>query len=233
MQRHVAGAILVLAALFGAAASSVADRFAATPCPPQLAGGDTGSDAPALPCCGGCPLTGVFQGYHDDYDPSIPEPGCVDEAAVGPDLVFRIDLEIGDTFSASLLAPGLDAVLYLVRDCTNVSRTCVAGVDEAGPGGLEHLFVGPILDPGTYYLIIDAHEPDASGAWTLLWHHDCRTQAEGACCFGSHCEILEAAACHAQGAEWLGPGVPCEPNPCEPLPLEPSGWGKIKPTYRR
>lgn len=234
---HVVRSWIGPAALLAAAVSpprlAVAAPDPLAPCPQDLPGGDRGTDAPGLPCCLGCPLSGTYVGYRDDYDPSVPEPGCVSGPAAGPDLVFRLELERGDLFTASLIAPEIDAVLYIVRDCARARETCVAGSDLSGPGGLEHIEVGPILDPGVHFLVLDAHEPDARGTWTLLWHHDCRGQATGACCFGSHCEILESPACAAQGAEWIGPGVPCEPNPCEPLPLEPSGWGKIKPTYRR
>lgn len=45
----------------------------------------------------------------------------------------------------------------------------------------------------------------------------------GACCLADSCLILMADQCGSFGGEYLGNGVPCDPNPCSPLASAPHG----------
>jgi hypothetical protein len=40
------------------------------------------------------------------------------------------------------------------------------------------------------------------------------TDPTGACCFGTSCSILTAAACSLLGGVYQGDGTLCSPNPC-------------------
>jgi len=44
---------------------------------------------------------------------------------------------------------------------------------------------------------------------------------------------MTAQECAAQGGEYLGDGIECDPNPCpNPNPTEDTSWGQIKAKYR-
>jgi hypothetical protein len=52
---------------------------------------------------------------------------------------------------------------------------------------------------------------------------------EGACCLGSHCQMMYRQDCEAQGGVFHGDNSRCFPNPCqEPLPTT---WGTLKRMY--
>lgn len=98
----------------------------------------------------------------DDYSASN---SCTGNASTGPDVVYSVSLQSGQTLNA-LLVPGptiWDASIYLVTDCDAVSSTCVAGQDNGNPA--EQLgFVAPAT--GDYYLIVDGFA-GAGGPYSL------------------------------------------------------------------
>ncbi len=54
----------------------------------------------------------------------------------------------------------------------------------------------------------------------------------GACCLASgECMVLPEVECIAQGGDYYGDNVPCDPNPCPIVPVEESSWGQIKSRY--
>jgi len=60
-------------------------------------------------------------------------------------------------------------------------------------------------------------------------------QPSGACCDleTGECVVMTAQECAAQGGEYLGDGIECDPNPCpNPNPTEDTSWGQIKAKYR-
>jgi hypothetical protein len=60
----------------------------------------------------------------------------------------------------------------------------------------------------------------------------CPQPPVGACCIGADCLIQTPAECAAQGGEYLGDDVPCDPNPCLPIAGQKTSWGRIKASYR-
>ncbi|MCA9757931.1 MAG: hypothetical protein KDA27_19220 [Candidatus Eisenbacteria bacterium] len=60
----------------------------------------------------------------------------------------------------------------------------------------------------------------------------CPPGAEGACCIpGAGCVVLSEDECVAGGGDWIGPGVPCDPNPCA-VPVVERSWGTVKRDFR-
>ncbi len=103
-----------------------------------------------------------------DYDPGAG--GCTGFRAAGPDRVYRVPLQAGERLRAELtpLAPAWDAALYVVRGCSDVPASCIAGSDSVGSagGGAEVVdFVAPA--GGDYFLIVDGFVD--SGAFTLSY----------------------------------------------------------------
>jgi len=76
-----------------------------------------------------------------------------------------------------------------------------------------------------------------TGDWTMFELCDpnpCE-QPSGACCDleTGECVVMTAQECAAQGGEYLGDGIECDPNPCpNPNPTEDTSWGQIKAKYR-
>jgi hypothetical protein len=55
----------------------------------------------------------------------------------------------------------------------------------------------------------------------------------GACCFPSgSCLQGTQEDCEAAGGDYVGDGVPCDPNPCDLIPAGEATWGELKSTYR-
>lgn len=184
-------------------------------------------------CSGATLLTGVINGdltpYTNDYDPGAS--GCTGYAAPGKDQVFYIDLLCSQGVSLTYQPTGFDGSIYVVTDCSDIANSCIGGGDENGVDGVEFADAYPGLATRVY-IIVDAHDPDAGGPFTLeynLIHFD---PPIGACCFpDGHCELLMELLCINMG----GTPFPCEPcteDLCAPSPVDQWSWGRIKSTYR-
>lgn len=81
---------------------------------------------------------------------------------------YRIDLEAGDTLSATVAHAG-DAVLMVAAECIvfGTMYTCLAGADAAGPGGVETISYANYYTERTVYLVVDSHTTAGCGAYTL------------------------------------------------------------------
>jgi hypothetical protein len=176
-------------------------------------------------------ITGELGPYANDYDPANPGPSCTGAAAPGRDYVVAFELHCAGGISLTCHPSGFDASIYLVRDCSDIGGTCVAGSDEHGMNGTESLTY-PVIFGGIYYVIIDAHDADASGTFSLHYDFFLWDFPPGACCFtDGHCEFTDMFTCQENG------GVshlclPCDPNPCLPTPAERQHWGSLKALYR-
>ena len=100
-------------------------------------------------------------------------------------MVYRVDLEPGDTIDLTYTQPQDFASIYIVTDCADVSASCVAGADDAGYGQPETLtFVAG-------------------------------TPAPGACCFEtSECQIMSEQECLDGNGLFRGVWTNCDPNYC-------------------
>ncbi|RJO67507.1 MAG: hypothetical protein C4523_09240 [Myxococcales bacterium] len=101
-------------------------------------------------------------GYANDLTPPA---DCTGWAAEGPEKVYRIALDAGETITARVENPGFNAILYLLSECASLAPACVA-VDENAAGG-EELLVFTAPETGEYFLVVDAGGEDAPGPFTL------------------------------------------------------------------
>ncbi|MFH1143773.1 MAG: hypothetical protein V1774_04445 [Candidatus Eisenbacteria bacterium] len=106
----------------------------------------------------------------DDYTPSGALPSCTGYSALGKDIVYVMDLQVGDEVSMSM-APLVyfDAALYLISDCADPNGTCKAGSDSGNPEAISWICDAA----GTYYLICDAWSSGTGGPFTLTYSIEC------------------------------------------------------------
>jgi len=97
--------------------------------------------------------------YTNQYDPG--SDGCTGYPATGPEAVYMVTLQPGQTFfaSANPVDGFIDLAVYLVTDCADVAGSCVAGDDSGNPEEISYLSE----DGGTYYLMIDTYSSCGSG----------------------------------------------------------------------
>ncbi len=93
-------------------------------------------------------------GATNDYD--LPFGGCTGYPTHGLDLVYYVDLVENQELTVTA-STGYDNALYLVTDCSDVTNSCVAGVDEASNSAPETLVFDAADAPGRYYLILDGY----------------------------------------------------------------------------
>lgn len=147
--------------------------------------------------------------FNDDYDPSEPGPSCTGYAANGRDVVYYLDLEVGDVLDLSYYTVDYDASFYIVTDCSDMT-SCVVGADNALYGDPEEIeYV--VEESGRYYLILDMWSANAGGPFELQY----TITGLGSCCFedGSCQLLLEADCTEAEGLP-QGGCTSCDPNPC-------------------
>lgn len=99
----------------------------------------------------------------DDY--SALSGGCTGYSSAGKDLVYKIYLDLGETFSASMQGTH-DAALWLVTDCADAVNTCVVGADETVSEGYETITYAAAA-AGWYYMIVDGYGTDSCSTTTV------------------------------------------------------------------
>jgi hypothetical protein len=109
-------------------------------------------------------VTGTLVGNGDE----VMYPGCTRQSK-GIDVFYKLNLQAGDALTITLSPTHFDGVLYLFRDCQNVSLSCVYGVDEEDYGVPETLtgFVTPAGEGGVYYIAVDSYWIATGGPFTL------------------------------------------------------------------
>ncbi len=102
----------------------------------------------------------------DDYRGScIVEPGA-------PDVVYEVEIASRSLFTATASGGDLtEAVLYLQRTCGDAGTEVACGARQ----------VSGVLDPGTYYLIVDGARRDAMGQVTVRYELSSAADLEAAC----------------------------------------------------
>ncbi len=149
-------------------------------CEPPLPPNDTCDTAIDIPRCSGFSTSGTLVGMRHDYTPSdLPlGDGCTGRNALGPDVVYRVELLTGDVMTATYTVLGSDASLYLIEDCEDPRGSCVVGSDHDEWGGTETIsWTAPSQQ--TYYLICDTWDP-APGDFLLDVTFDCATSIQPA-----------------------------------------------------
>ena len=131
---------------------------------------------PANDTCEGAPdLTGQGTAefvidlcdYSNQYNAGFG--GYTGWCALGPEAVYRINLDAGDCFQAGVVHVDeyIDLSLYLISDCDDPAGSCVAGSDEfwGGPFGgdsaetIEYL----ATEAGSYYMMVDSYRNCGGG----------------------------------------------------------------------
>lgn len=205
------GAVLLLALL------SVLRATPAFADPPE---NDTCASAIVLDRCAPLTITGDNTEATNNYDPL--EGGCTGRTAAGRDVVFAIDLDVGERILASYTT-SVDGAIYLVTQCGNVMNGCLWGIDKVGPGQTE-VFDFTSEKAARCYLILDSFGEDTGGTWTLQYEITCL--ATGACCvLGGGCSYVTEATCGLINGVYLGDDVPCMPRQCPELGACCLPWG--------
>jgi hypothetical protein len=95
--------------------------------------------------------------------------GAADPAASGPDRVFKIELPRRATVRLVVTAATFDAAIALRRSCADASGgagaaelACESDADVAHRTTLER-----VLEPGTYWVVVDGQSPNDQGPFTL------------------------------------------------------------------
>ncbi len=106
---------------------------------------------------GGLQVTLDWESFTNDYDPgSACVGGSSDAVTGGQDAAYEIELQPNEAFVAEIVPGADDAALYVVRNCDDVSRTCLAGTNSGGSGVDEIVAYGnTTTDTQTVYLIAD------------------------------------------------------------------------------
>lgn len=112
--------------------------------------------------CGPFSLSGSTALATDDYD--LPDTSCTGYQTLGPDVVYRVDAAPGESLWVDYQSTA-DASVYIVTNCANVAGSCVAGSDNTGTNGVEHLEY-KFPSRGAYYLILDSYDYNVPGDWT-------------------------------------------------------------------
>lgn len=133
-------------------------------CGPQTPpSNDLCENAPLLPC-GTFNLSGTTEYAHDNYDLGFPN-GCTPKPTPGRDVVYKLNVTAGDSLWCYYTNQLHDGSVYVIADCNNPAGSCAWGEDFNGVGDLEP-FRYKFQFSGTYYLVLDAVEPDSWSPWT-------------------------------------------------------------------
>jgi len=107
----------------------------------------------------------------------------------------------------------------------------VAGSDQHGIGATEHVDVYAQIT-GTYYIIVDAADPDSGGTYDLEFSYIWFDPPFGACCYpDGRCEFIMSWDCEYYGGIAY-PCQPCDPGLWQPVPAAATTWGRVKRRYR-
>ncbi|RAL23664.1 hypothetical protein DL240_05755 [Lujinxingia litoralis] len=120
----------------------------------------------AVPMSSGQNFVGDFANYTPHFDPGYG--GCTGFDAPGADAVFAVTLAAGESVTATagnVADAANDLALYLISDCGDERASCQAGADTYGEGDETVVFTA--TEAGTYYLVVDSWNADASGQFQI------------------------------------------------------------------
>lgn len=112
---------------------------------------------------------------------------------------------------------GYDTVLHLRTDCTDDSPAAtIACSDDSAPPGNYGSRITAMLDPGTYFLIVDGFDSTQYGPYELKIRAaaDCTPHCDGVYCGGDNGCGGDCGTCPM--GEACGPDFQCRPDPCTP-----------------
>lgn len=180
------------------------------PCAPEI--DPVGQDCEFLISVASLPFDDVntTADKKEDYSDS-----CLGVYDDGDDIVYQ--LTFADAHCVDITVAGateLDhSIGVVVDDVCPPGPSCLA---QASTTGTLATITDLLLEPGTYYVMID-RQPEAEGFAILdfrLSIADCPA-ASGACCLGDNqcAQLTEEDCAGAAGLAWIME-LPCAPNPC-------------------
>jgi hypothetical protein len=150
--------------------SYILTASAATPPPPPPAN-DTCDGAIAIGY-GAFSIDADLTSATNDY--TLAYGSCTGYSANGLDIVYSLDMNVGDVFNVTMTA-GFDDSIYLITDCADDLGSCVAG-DDQYPDGSSFTFTADAA--GTYYLIVDGYTATNNGPCNISGSLDAGVDAE-------------------------------------------------------
>jgi hypothetical protein len=123
--------------------------------------------------CGDFDLSGSTKLAVNDYELADDSTSCTGFATGGGDVVYRLDVSPGDSIWVEYRSTA-DGSIYLVTDCSDLTASCVYGVDLSVAGENERLRYR-FQNAGTYYLILDSYASGVFGDWTMVGGRVCGT----------------------------------------------------------
>ena len=140
-------------------------------------------------------------------------PQC-NNISAAPEFTYRF--AVTTTVGLDAQASGYDTVLHLrAGDCQSADATVACNDDAAPPGNFgSHIFA--LLQPGTYYLIVDGFTASSFGPYQLdlKFAQSCLPQCDGRFCGDDGCGGSCAPGCETgQACTLLGR---CIADPCVP-----------------
>lgn len=151
-------------AVDGATASSFG-RFALDVRARDVGAQEAACKSPAL-LVAGKTLSGTTVGGGDKFSTSC---GGREDAPGGADRVYKIVLAQRSRVQISLATPAWDGVLAVRKGCVDASSSARAAELRCNndTGDAHHSRVDLVLDPGTYWVVVDGVTPADEGAFTL------------------------------------------------------------------
>jgi hypothetical protein len=131
--------------------------------PIPVSGNDACADAVTIPSEGGV-FSGNTAGMQDDY-----QPHCIGTVARAPDAAFKLELSESKHVQAALEAT-FDSLLFQFTDGGQGADCCNSTTaDKCDDNGLycSSSFLNQVLDPGTYYFVVDGYYSTSSGPYVL------------------------------------------------------------------
>lgn len=113
---------------------------------------------------GGATVYGDTTGYASNLNPAIIAT-CTGAMNPGPDAIYRVDANAGDTLTVTLTPTDWDGAVYVLDGCSG-SAGCLGGDDQMPAGSIDTADI-PITTAGTYYVVVDSQQPSRAGCFTL------------------------------------------------------------------
>ncbi len=141
-------------------------------------------------------------------------PSC-NATSTAPETIYAFTVPAGTTVGIDARSSDFDTVLSLRKDACLAADATIACSDDAAPPGDFGSHITGLLQPGTYYLIVDGFDETSFGPFTLYVNlvAGCVPQCDGKFCGDDGC----GGSCGLCGAgEVCNTAARCVADPCQP-----------------
>ncbi len=115
-------------------------------------------------------FSGDFSTLANDHDLPVANT-CLPSQAPGSDSAYVVDLQAGETLTASLVSTVVgneqDVALYLVTDCADIEAACLGGSDAAGASPTPETVTYTATADESVVLIVDSFFENVFGTYRL------------------------------------------------------------------